>query len=144
MTANNLESNEFTVVESVETIAIVEISSKTNEMVEIEMAGETDEVKRETKALIEAIKRRAQAEANSASDFTRETYLKLIRQAREAVEGRKKLIERDRLEYTWAVVQDEAEKNLYLLMKEVAEFTFRLQRAAKAAWETFNAPYSHS
>lgn len=142
MTANNLESNEFTVVESVESITIVEISAETNEIVEAEMAGETDEVKRETKALIEAIKRRAQAEADSAGDFTRETYLKLIRQAREVIEGRKKLIERDRLEYTWAVVQDEAEKNWYLLMKEVAEFTVRLQKAAKAAWETFNAPHS--
>ncbi|MBW4642006.1 MAG: hypothetical protein KME23_03125 [Goleter apudmare HA4340-LM2] len=142
MTANNIESNEFTMIESVESITILEISSETNELVETEMAGETDEVKRETKALIEAIKRRAQAEAKSAGSLTRETYLNVVRQAREAIEGRKKLIERDRLEYTWAVVQDETEKNWYLLMKEVADFSVRLQKAAKAAWETFNAPHS--
>jgi hypothetical protein len=143
MSANNNIPSETTVIESVESISIVEISSETNEIVETEMAGETDELKRETKALIAAIIRRAQTEANSAGSLTRETYLNVVRQARAAVEG-KKFIERDRLEYTWAVAQDEAEKNWHLLMKEVAEFSGRLQKAAKAAWEAFNAPHSQN
>jgi len=141
MSANNNIPSETTVIESVESISIVEISSETNEIVETEMAGETDELKRETKALIAAIIRRAQTEANSAGSLTRETYLNVVRQARAAVEG-KRLIERDRLEYTWAVAQDEAEKNWHLLMKEVTEFSVRLQKAAKAAWEAFNTPHS--
>ena len=58
---------------------------------------------------------------------------------RQAVEE-EKFIEGDRLEYTWAVFQDEAEKNWYLLMKEVTDFSGRIQKAAKAAWEAFNAP----
>lgn len=103
------------------------------------MAGETDQVKRETKALIEALKRRAQAE--SADTLTRETYLKAVRQARELIEGRK-LIERDRLENSWAVIQDEAERNWHLMMKDLVDFSFRLQKAAIAAWEAFNNPYS--
>ncbi|MBD2595323.1 hypothetical protein H6G74_13425 [Nostoc spongiaeforme FACHB-130] len=131
MTSNNFESIESTVV--------VEISSQTNEMVEAEMAGETDEVKNETKALIEALKRRAQAEAESAGTLTRETYLNAVRQARQAIEG-EKLIERDRLENAWTVIQEEAEKNWDLLWKEFADFGDRLQNAAKAAWEAFNAP----
>jgi hypothetical protein len=130
MTANNIEP-----------IVVVEISSQTHEMVETEMAGETDEVKRETKALIEALKRRAQTEAESAGTLTRETYLNAVRQAREAIE-REKLIERDRIEHSWAVMQDEAQRNWHLLMKEVADFSDRLQKAAKAAWEAFNAPHS--
>ncbi|ALF54382.1 MULTISPECIES: hypothetical protein [Nostoc] len=134
MTGNNFESIESTVV--------VEISSQTNEMVEAEMAGETDEVKNETKALIEALKRRAQAEAESAGTLTRETYLNAVRQARQAIEG-EKLIERDRLENAWAVIQEEAEKNWHLLWKEFADFGDRLQSAAKAAWEAFNAPRNH-
>ncbi|MBW4684788.1 MAG: hypothetical protein KME40_06720 [Komarekiella atlantica HA4396-MV6] len=142
MNANNIEPIETTIIESTESILVVEISSQTDEMVEIEMAGETDEVKRETKALIEALKRRAQTEARLAGTLTRETYLKAVRQAREAIEGRR-LIERDhRLEYAWAVMQDEAEKNWYLLMKEVVDFSLRLQKATKAAWEAFNAPRS--
>ncbi|QHG17464.1 hypothetical protein [Nostoc sp. ATCC 53789] len=141
MNANNIESFESTVIESTESIVIVEISSQTDELVETEMANESDEVKRETKALIEALKRRAQAEADSAGTLTRETYLKAVRQARELVEGRK-LMQRDRLEDSWAVIQDEVERNWYLLMKDLVDFNFRLQKAAMAAWETFNNPYS--
>jgi hypothetical protein len=142
MTANNIESIETTVIESTESTVIVEIISPTDDIVETEMADETDEVKRETKALIEALRIRAQAEAKSAGTLTRETYLKAVRQAREVIEGRK-LIERDRrVEYAWSVMQDEAEKNWYLLMKEAVDFSVRLQKAAKAAWDTFNAPRS--
>ncbi|MBD2162982.1 hypothetical protein H6G04_01055 [Calothrix membranacea FACHB-236] len=132
MTDNNFEST-----------VVVEISSQTHELVETEMAGETDEVKRETKALIEALKRRAQTEAESAGTLTRETYLNAVRQAREALEG-EKLIERDRIERSWAVMQDEAEKNWHLLIKEITGFGDRVQSAAKAAWEAFNAPRSQS
>ncbi|WP_414544879.1 hypothetical protein [Nostoc sp. CCY0012] len=127
MTDNNVEST------------VIEISPQTNEMVEAEMVGETDELKRETKALIEALKRRAQSEAESAGTLTRETYLNAVRQAREAIE-REKLIERDRLENTWASMQEETEKNWHLLIKEITDFSDRIQDAAKAAWEAFNAP----
>ena len=138
MTTNNIESFETTIIESTESIVIVEISPETDELVETEMAGESNEVKRETKALIEALERRSQAE--SAGTLTRETYLKAVRQARELIEGRK-LIERDRLQDSWAIIQDEAERNWYLMMKDLVDFSFRLQKAATAAWETFNNPY---
>ncbi|WP_375470111.1 hypothetical protein [uncultured Nostoc sp.] len=138
MTPNNIESFETTVIESTESIVIVEISPQTDELVETEMAGESNEVKRETKALIEALERRSQAE--SAGTLTRETYLKAVRQARELIEDRK-LIERDRLQDSWAIIQDEAERNWYLMMKDLVDFSFRLQKAAIAAWETFNNPY---
>ncbi|BAY78729.1 hypothetical protein NIES25_52050 [Nostoc linckia NIES-25] len=145
MTYNNIESVEATFVESTETTVIVEISSQTDELVEIEMAGESDEVKRETKALIEALKRRAQTEADSAGTLTRETYLNAVRRARELIEGRK-VIERDRLqlENAWVVIQDEAQRNWYLMMKDLLDFNYRLQKAAKAAWEAFNHPYSQN
>ncbi len=145
MTSNNIESVEATFVETTESTVIVEISSQTDALVEIEMAGESDEVKRETKALIEALKRRAQAEADSAGTLTRETYLNTVRRARELVEGRK-LIEGDRLqlENALAVFQDEAQRNWHLMMKDLVDFNYRLQKAAKAAWEAFNHPYSQN
>ncbi|WP_445637923.1 Histidine kinase [Nostoc sp. DSM 114161] len=145
MTYNNIESVEATFVESTETTVIVEISSQTDELVEIEMAGESDEVKRETKALIEALRRRAQTEADSAGTLTHETYLNTVRRARELIEGRK-VIERDRLqlENAWVVIQDEAQRNWYLMMKDLVDFNYRLQKAAKAAWEAFNHPYSQN
>jgi hypothetical protein len=125
-----------------ENLVIVQVSPQTHEVVETELAGETDEVKDETKALIEAIRRRAQSEAESAGTLTRETYLNAVRQAREALEG-DKLIERDRIEHAFAVLQQEAEKNWHLLFKEIAEVGDRFQAAAKAAWDAFNAPRPH-
>ncbi|WP_375504575.1 hypothetical protein [uncultured Nostoc sp.] len=139
MTYNNIESFGTPVIESTESIVIIEISPETDKLVETEMAGESDEVKRETKALIEALERRSQAE--SAGTLTRETYLKAVRQARELIEGRK-VKERDRLEDSLAIIQDEAERNWHLMMKDLVDFSFRLQKAAIAAWETFNHPYS--
>ena len=140
MNANNIDSIESTIIESVESIVVVEINSQTDEMVEIEMAGESDEVRRETKALIAALKRRAQSEANSAGTLTREAYLNVVRQAREAIEGRKVIERNHSLETSWLVIQDEAERNWYLLMKDMASFSVRVQKAAHAAWETFNDP----
>ena len=122
MTTNNIES-----------IEIVEISLQTREI------GETDAVKQETTALLEAIKKRAQSEAETAGTITRETYLNAVRQVREAIE-RDKLIERDSLEYSWAKIQEELEQNWYLLSKDVIDLGDRIQNAAKAAWEAFNAP----
>ncbi len=124
-------------------LVVVEVSPQTNEVVEAELAGETNEVKDETKALIEALKRRAQAEAESAGTLTRETYLNAVRRAREAIEG-DKLIERDRLERSWINLQEEAEKNWQLLWKDLSELGDRIQDAAKAAWDAFNAPRPHS
>ena len=118
---------------------IVEVSPQTNEMVEREMVGETDDLKHETKELIEALKRRAQAEAESAGTLIRETYLNAIRRAREAVEG-ERVIERDRIERSWATIQEEADKNWQMLWKEVSTLGDRFQDAAKAAWDAFNAP----
>jgi septal ring factor EnvC (AmiA/AmiB activator) len=124
-------------------LVVVEVSPQTNEVVEAELAGETNEVKDETKALIEALKRRAQAEAESAGTLTRETYLNAVRRAREAIEG-DKLIERDRLERSWINLQEETEKNWQSLWKDLSELGDRIQDAAKAAWDAFNAPRPHS
>ncbi len=126
-----------------ENLVVVEVSPQTHEIVETEMTGETDEVKHETKALIEAIKRRAQSEAESAGTLTIETYVNAVRRAREVIEG-EKLIERDRLERSWTNIQEDAERNWNLLLKEVAEVSDRFQESAKAAWETFTAPRPRS
>ncbi|BAZ42664.1 hypothetical protein NIES4101_86330 [Calothrix sp. NIES-4101] len=125
-------------IESVETVEI-DINSQTNDMVDTEMAGETDELKQETKALIEALKRRAQAEAESAGTLTRETYLNAVRKARETIEG-EKIIEREKIENSLNVIQQEAEKNWHLFVNQFTELGLRFQDAAKAAWEAFNAP----
>ncbi|MEO1428645.1 MAG: hypothetical protein AAFS12_10785 [Cyanobacteria bacterium J06632_19] len=117
----------------------VEISPQTSEMVESQMPGETQEVKDETAALIEAIKKRAQAEAQSAGTLTRETYLNAVRQARETIE-QNQLIERARIENAFEMVQSEATKNFESILAEVQELGDRLQAAAQAAWDVLTAP----
>ncbi len=119
------------------------IPQTTSELVDAEMAGESDDIRRETKELIEAIKRRAQLEAQSAGSLTLETYLNAVRKARETLENNQPLIERDRIEYSWHLLQMEAEKNWETVVKEVAELGDRLSDAAKAAWETLTAPRPH-
>ncbi|WP_414620613.1 hypothetical protein [Calothrix sp. CCY 0018] len=118
---------------------IVEISPQTTEMVESQMAGESQDVKDETAALIEALKRRAQVEAQSAGTLTRETYLSAVRQARETIE-QNQLIERARIENAFEMVQNEATKNFESILAEVTELGDRLQAAAQAAWDVLTAP----
>jgi thioesterase domain-containing protein len=120
------------------------IPQNTNEMVDQEMAGETDEVRRETKSLIDALKKRAQAEAQSAGTLTRQTYLDAVRQARAKLEQDDPLIARDRIEQSFELIQKEAEKNWQAIVNEVAELGDRLADAAKAAWEALTAPRPRS
>ena len=121
-----------------ESSAIVEVTPQTNEMVEKEMAGASDDVKNETKALIDAIKKRAQVEAQSAGTLTRDTYLNAVRQAREAIEANP-IIERDRIEHAFEMVQQEAQKNWDSVVKEFQDLGDRLQAAAQAAWDVLTA-----
>lgn len=118
-----------------ETSAIVEVSPETNALVEAEMADESDQVRQETKALVEALRRRAQSEAQAAGDLTRETYLNAVRQAREAIE-QNKLIDPERIEKSFEMLQKEAEKSWHSIVEEIAEIGDRLSEAAKEAWNT--------
>jgi molecular chaperone GrpE (heat shock protein) len=120
-----------------------QVSSQTNDLVEAEMAGESDDLKSETKALIDALKKRAQAEAQNAGTLTREAYLTAVRRAREKIEN-EQLIERDRIEHSFELIKNEAEKNWESVVKEVAEVGDRLAEAAKAAWEKLTAPRPRS
>jgi uncharacterized protein YjgD (DUF1641 family) len=121
-----------------DTSAIVEVN-QTDALIESELAGESDEIRRETKALIDAIRQRAQTEAQTAGEFTRETYLRLIRQARESIE-QNKLFDPDQIERSAETLRLEAEKNWNALVQEVTEVSDRLSEAAKAAWDKLTAP----
>ena len=119
--------------------AIIEYNADTDALIETEMAGESDAVKNETRALIDAIRRRAQAEAQGAGDLTRDAYLTAVRQAREAFE-QNQLLDKERIEYSIKLLQMDAEKNWESILKEVSTFGDRLADAAKAAWDTLTAP----
>ena len=121
--------------QSPDTTAIVEVSPQTDALVEQEMPDASDDMRRETKALVDAIRKRAQAEAQAAGDLTRETYLTAVRQAREAIE-QNKLIDPDQIEKSFEMLQQDAEKNWNAIAAEIESFGTRLSDAAKAAWDT--------
>jgi uncharacterized radical SAM superfamily Fe-S cluster-containing enzyme len=117
------------------------ISSQTDALVEQEMASQTADIKKETKALVEAIKKRAQSEIQTAQDLTRESYLTAVRQARESIE-KTQLIDPDRIEQSVQLVQQEAQKNWQSVTDEIHSLGDRLSGAAKAAWSALTQPKS--
>ena len=113
---------------------IVSVSSETNALVEKEMAGQDERIKEATKALVEAIKKRAQSEIKNAQTITRDAYLKAVNNAREAIEENQ-LIERERIEHSVKIIQKEAQENWHKIAQEITDLGQRLQEAAQVAWD---------
>ena len=121
--------------------AITEVSPETQALVKQEMSGESDELQRETMNLIEAIKKKAQSEAQKAGEFTREEYLKAVRTAREEVE-KLNLFNKQQIEHSVEMMENDAEKNWDQLVKEVTSLGDRLTEAAQTAWDIITTPRS--
>jgi hypothetical protein len=119
--------------------ALTEYDPAMRALVEKEMPNASEDVQKETMALIEAIKRRAQSEAKGAGELTLDTYLAAVRQVREAVE-QNKIFDPERIEYSFKLLQMDAEKNWESIFKEVSSLGDRLADAAKAAWDALTAP----
>ena len=113
---------------------IVPVSPETNALVEQEMTEESDQIKAETKALVEAIKKRAQSEIDNAKTLTQDAYLNAISSAREAVE-QNSLLDPKRIEHSVSMIQRDAEQNWQKTADEIAALGDRLQEAAQAAWD---------
>jgi vacuolar-type H+-ATPase subunit H len=122
-----------------------EESKEKTETVIVEVVSETldsvkeNELKKETVALIEAIKTKAQSETQKAGEFARESYLDAVTKAREEIE-KMDLFDPERIKEAMRQIENEAEKNWDSLVKEVKSFGDRLNEAAKAAWDKLTAP----
>lgn len=123
--------------------ALVEVSPETKKLVEQEMPNETEKVKQETMALVEALRKRAQSEIQDASKLTVDAYLTAVQQARTALEENK-LLDKERIEYSMKLLQMDAQKNWETILKEISDFGDRLSEAARVAWETLTAPRDDS
>lgn len=129
-----------------DTSAIVEVDPDTNALVETDTETTTEEsetITQETQALVDAVRKRAQVDAQSAGDFTRETYLNAVRQLRETVE-QNRLFDPEQVEKSFEMVYQEAEKNWNSIVNEVTEFGDRLSEAAKTAWDILTQPKDES
>ncbi|MGK7914183.1 MAG: hypothetical protein AB4038_01335 [Prochloraceae cyanobacterium] len=120
--------------------AIVEVSPETKALVEKEMPEASQLIKNETMALIEAIKTKAQSETQKAGEFTREKYLEAVRSVRADIE--KLEFKPEKIEESFKLIQEEAEKNWDSLAKQVSDLGDRLSEAAQAAWQKLTAPRS--
>jgi len=125
---NNSDPKEATIEAT-----IIPISPETNALVEKEMVGESDQIKQETKALVEAIKKRAQSEIENAQTITQDAYLKAVRSAREAVE-KNQLLDPKRIEHSVEMIQKDAQENWQKTVDEIKALGDRLQEAAQVAW----------
>lgn len=114
---------------------IVPVSPETNALVEKEMAGEDDQIKAETKALVEAIRKRAQSEIENAQTLTQDAYLNAVRTAREAIE-QNQLLDPKRIEHSVEMIQRDAQENWQKTLDEITALGDRLQEAAQVAWDT--------
>lgn len=117
-----------------EETTIVPVSPETNALVEQEMAGESDQLKAETKALVEAIRKRAQSEIDNAQTLTQDAYLTAIRSARKAVENNS-LLDPKRIEHSVEMIQRDAQENWQKTVDEIIALGDRLQEAAQVAWD---------
>lgn len=116
-----------------------EVMPDSSEMVPQPPKSES-EIQEELKALIDAIRTKAQSEVQKIGGFTREQFLDAVRNTREQIE--KLNFEPERVEEAIAQVQSEAEKNWDNLAKEIKGLGDRLNEAAKAAWEVLRKPRS--
>ncbi|MEM9510442.1 MAG: hypothetical protein AAGA16_22620 [Cyanobacteria bacterium P01_E01_bin.35] len=113
---------------------IVPVSTETNDLVEREMAGQGEEIKAETKALVEAIRKRAQSEIDNAQTITQDAYLNAVRSAREALE-QNQLLDPKRIEHSVTMIQRDVESNWQQTVAEITSLGDRLQEAAQSAWD---------
>lgn len=119
----------------------IEVISDNPALVQQQAAETPSEIQKETLALIEAIRTKAQSEAQKAGDFARETYLDAVRKAKDEVENLN-VFDPTRIDDALKQVQGEVEKDWDVLAKQVATLGDRLNEAAKAAWEKLTTPPS--
>jgi len=115
--------------------AIVEVDQQSSE---IASSGTTNP-QQETQELMEAIKRLAQSEMEAAGEFTRDSYIQAVKQARETIE-RIRLIDPDKIEETGKKIEKDIETNWETTVKEVQDFGDRLVKAGQAAWDVLTKP----
>lgn len=121
-----------------EETTIIKVSPE-EALAEPKTSSTDDKLMQETEALVDAIKKRAQAEVQGAGDLTRDAYLNAVLKAREALE-QNKLLDPEQIEYSIWLTQKEAERNWQAILDEASTLGDRLADAAKAAWDALTAP----
>ena len=136
MTESNVNQESAIVEVTPETTEIVEVRPETTDLVKKEMPNATEEAIKETAALFEAIKKRAQSEVQAAGDLTREAYLKAVNQAQEKIE-QNKAIAQERIDQAVKLLKQEADKNWLLVDAIKTRAQAEIQSAGEVTRENY-------
>ncbi|NJK38016.1 MAG: hypothetical protein HC825_04540 [Oscillatoriales cyanobacterium RM1_1_9] len=99
----------------------------------------TEEIQQSTAEVLEAIKRLVQSEMRTAGEFTRETYVKAMNQARDTIE-KIRVIDQEEIEASFQNLETKTEQNWRDLVEDLADFSDRIAGAARAAWQVLTEP----
>lgn len=108
--------------------------------------GKYADVEKATQELMDAIRHLALSEMQSAGDFSKEAYIRSVRNAQKTIESFQGLT-REQMEKSVQTIESEADKNWKSVLEEMQEwsnkmqeFSNRLMKAAQAAWDVLTAP----
>jgi len=121
--------------------APIQVSHRTDRLVEQNMPEATEQARAETKKLIETATRKAQSEAQKAGELALDNYLEAVRRTRQEIESAE-LFDPERIEQSFQLLQQDAQQNWESLVQEFNEFGDRFNEAAHAAWEALTQPRS--
>lgn len=123
---------------------IVPVSDDTKALVEKNMPNESDEVKQKFGELVEAIKRQATKEMESAETMSREAYVKAIEEAQMTLKKAQDFFQQQEqtLETNIDNVRNEATQQWEKLQADVQSMGNRVERAINAAWTILTEPES--
>lgn len=117
-------------------VEVTEISPQTQTLVDDKLPYATDDVKQATLALVDAIKKRAKAQAQATGQWTQEAYIEAAKQTKDLLSRRQELAQKykaqldDSLEW----IEEEATHHWESLSGEAESWGDRLSRAADSAW----------
>ena len=119
----------------------IEVSDRTDRLVEQNMPDASERARAETKNVIETVTRKAQSEAQKAGELALDNYLEAVRRTRQEIESAE-LFDPERIEQSFQLLQQDAQQNWESLVHEFNEFGDRFNEAARAAWEALTQPRS--
>lgn len=113
-----------------------DVSPETKALVDEKLPAESDEIKYHLTALIDAIKKQAQTQIESAGDSTREVYVSAMRQAQETLKRTGIVLDdqRSNIDSYVTNVEDIASQNWENLLQDFQKWGDRVDRAFNAAW----------
>jgi len=98
-----------------------------------------EDIQKETQELMDAIRRLALSEMQSAGEFSQEAYIRSVQNARKTIE-RFQGVTREQMEKSVQTIESEAEKNWTGVLEEMQDWSNRIMKAAQAAWDVLTAP----